>query len=231
MADHGVGIEPGTLREELCNWLKLLRVSGVREVILGPVAAPGAGGSPLDALRSKVDACARCGLHKTRTKVVFGQGNPNARLMFVGEGPGRDEDLQGEAFVGRAGMLLTRIIKAMGMDRKDVYIANIVKCRPPGNRNPEPDEISECLPYLVEQIDIIGPEVICTLGGVATQTLTGQRAGITALRGRFHSYRGIKLMPTFHPAACLRKPECKRDVWEDVKRIMNELSLPIPGVV
>jgi DNA polymerase len=163
--------------------------------------------------------------------MVFGEGSPSSRLVFVGEGPGRDEDLQGRPFVGRAGMLLTKIIQAMGLERKDVYITNIVKCRPPGNRNPEPDEISECLPYLEEQIEIIGPEVICTLGNVATQTLTGMRSGITSMRGRFYDYRGVRLMPTFHPAACLRRAATKRYVWEDIKKIMEVLGLPIRGVM
>jgi DNA polymerase len=163
--------------------------------------------------------------------MVFGEGDPSSRLMFIGEGPGRDEDLQGRPFVGRAGMLLTKIIQAMGLRRKDVYITNIVKCRPPGNRNPEPDEISECLPYLEKQIELIKPEVICTLGNVATQTLTGMRSGITSMRGRFYTYRDIRLMPTFHPAACLRKPETKRLVWEDIKQVMKVLDLPIRGVM
>jgi DNA polymerase len=150
--------------------------------------------------------------------------------MFVGEGPGADEDRTGRPFVGRAGALLTKIIQAMGLERGDVYIANIVKCRPPGNRDPEPDEISECLPYLEKQIDIIRPRVICSLGRVATQTLIRERTGISLLRGRFFEYRGIKLMPTFHPAACLRQPSSKRLVWEDIKKVMKELGLPIRGV-
>jgi DNA polymerase len=151
--------------------------------------------------------------------------------MFIGEGPGRDEDLSGEAFVGKAGMLLTRIIEAMGLTREDVYITNIVKCRPPNNRNPELDEISECLPYLEKQIDTIHPEVICTLGVVATQAITGMRRGISAMRGRPHDYRGFTVIPTFHPAACLRYPSNKKLVWEDIKKVMKTLGLPIRGVM
>jgi DNA polymerase len=147
--------------------------------------------------------------------------------MFIGEGPGRDEDLQGRPFVGRAGMLLTKIIEAMGLSRADVYIANVVKCRPPGNRNPDLDEIAECLPHLERQIEMIKPLVICTLGNISTQTLLDVKSGITSVRGRFFEYRGIKVMPTFHPAACLRKPETKRLVWKDVKQIMKALELPI----
>jgi uracil-DNA glycosylase family 4 len=193
--------------------------------------SPGSSVGVLSDLIDRMSACTRCDLHKTRNNMVFGEGDPSSRLMFVGEGPGRDEDLQGRPFVGRAGMLLTKIIQAMGLERKDVYITNIVKCRPPGNRNPEPDEISECLPYLEKQIDLIEPEVICTLGNVATQTLTGMRSGITSMRGRFYDYRGVRLMPTFHPAACLRRAATKRYVWEDIKKIMDVLGLPIRGVM
>lgn len=217
------------LEAELCNLLSLMEACGITELYIPPAARSAE--PTLESLRSKVETCTKCGLHKTRTNVVFGEGNPRARLMFIGEGPGRDEDLQGRPFVGRAGMLLTKIIKAMGLSREEVYIANIVKCRPPGNRNPELDEIVECLPYLEQQIDMIKPEVICALGSVAAQTLTGKRTGITALRGHFHEYLGIPVMPTFHPAACLRKPALKKLVWEDVKQIMQLLGLPIQGVM
>ncbi len=189
-------------------------------------ASPGTQGSPsLDSLRQKMAACTRCELHKTRTNMVFGEGNPDSELIFIGEGPGRDEDLSGRPFVGRAGALLTKIIKAMGLEREDVYMANIVKCRPPGNRNPEPDEVLECIPFLEEQVDLIGPKVICSLGNVATQTLTGERNGITRMRGGSYEYRGIQVIPTFHPAACLRNPGIKKDVWEDIKKIMKVLGL------
>ncbi len=217
------------LKKELCNLLSLMEACGITEIYLPESNADSR--PPLESLSQMVDSCKRCDLHKTRTNPVFGEGNPRARLMFVGEGPGRDEDLQGRPFVGKAGMLLTRIIRAMGLSRDEVYIANVVKCRPPGNRNPELDEIVECLPYLERQIEIIKPEIICALGSVAAQTLTGKRAGITSLRGKFHEYLGIPVMPTFHPAACLRKPMIKKLVWEDVKQIMQFLGLPIQGVM
>ncbi len=224
------------LTSQLANWLQLVELSGTREVIMvknevSTPAEPVQSEDPMLSLREKLLDCRRCGLHEGRTNVVFGEGDPAGNIMFVGEGPGADEDRTGRPFVGRAGALLTKIIQAMGLERSDVYITNIVKCRPPGNRDPEPDEISVCLPYLEKQIDIIGPRVICALGRVATQTLVGERRGITALRGRFFEYRGIKLMPTFHPAACLRQPANKRLVWEDIKEVMKELGLPIRGVM
>jgi len=188
-------------------------------------AASASGSTSLDSLRKRMEACTRCELHKTRKNVVFGEGSPASRLIFIGEGPGRDEDLSGRPFVGRAGALLTKIIGAMGLERGDVYIANIVKCRPPENRNPEPDEVAECLPFLEEQVDLIGPKVICSLGNVATQTLTGERNGITRMRGGSYEYRSIEVIPTFHPAACLRNPGLKKDVWEDIKKIMKVLGL------
>lgn len=187
------------------------------------------GATGLEALERRLASCTCCELHKTRTNVVFGEGNPGSELIFIGEGPGRDEDLSGRPFVGRAGALLTRIIVAMGLRREDVYIANIVKCRPPGNRNPEPDEVMECLSFLEEQVDLIGPRVICSLGNVATQTLTGVRDGITRMRGRSYEFRGILVIPTFHPAACLRNPGIKKDVWEDIKKVMKALGLTTGG--
>lgn len=177
-----------------------------------------------DSLKQAASQCVKCGLHETRTNVVFGEGNPEARLMFVGEAPGRDEDIQGRPFVGRAGQLLTRIIESIGLTREEVYIANILKCRPPNNRNPLPDEIACCLPYLTEQMEIIQPRIICALGAFAAQTLIGTSEGITRLRGTFYDYHGTKLMPTFHPAACLRNPSTKKYVWEDMKQIRDEYS-------
>jgi DNA polymerase len=231
-------IEPDAegLASQLANWLQLVELSGTHEVMMGKTvraaASVGAGSDdPLLSLREKLLDCRGCDLHRGRTNLVFGEGDPASDLMFIGEGPGADEDRTGRPFVGRAGALLTRIIQAMGLERRDVYIANIVKCRPPGNRDPEPDEIAGCLPNLEKQIDIIKPRVICALGRVATQTLAGERSGITALRGRFFEYRGIKLIPTFHPAACLRQPSNKRLVWEDIKKVMKELGLPIRGVM
>jgi DNA polymerase len=181
--------------------------------------------SSLEELRDHIGDCRRCKLHSGRTHVVFGIGNPNAKLMFVGEGPGRDEDLKGEPFVGRAGQLLTDIItKGMGLRREDVYIANVVKCRPPQNRNPEPDEVASCEPFLKKQIELIRPEIIVALGKFAVQTLLQSKVPITRLRGNWHAYMGIKLMPTFHPAYLLRNPADKKLVWEDIKKVMKEME-------
>jgi uracil-DNA glycosylase len=184
----------------------------------------------LTELREVIGDCSRCKLCKGRTNVVFGVGNPEADLMFVGEGPGEEEDRQGVPFVGRAGMLLTDIItKGMGLPREQVYIANVVKCRPPKNRNPEPDEIVACEPFLHRQIGIIRPRVIVTLGKFATQVLLRSPAPISKLRGQWHEYQGVPLMATFHPAYLLRNPSDKRLVWEDVKQVMARLNLPVPA--
>ncbi len=170
--------------------------------------------------------CNKCSLAKTRKNLVFGQGNPEAKIVFVGEAPGADEDEQGLPFVGRAGQLLTDIIvKGMKLSRQDVYICNILKCRPPGNRNPLPEEICECEPFLKKQLQIIAPRVICALGKFAAQTLLKTETPITALRGRFHDYEGIKLMPTYHPAYLLRNPSAKKPVWDDVQKIIKEIGL------
>ena len=179
----------------------------------------------LESIRADLGDCQRCKLCGGRTHIVFGAGNPNARLMFVGEGPGYDEDQCGEPFVGAAGQLLTRIIQAIKMTRDDVYICNIVKCRPPGNRNPEPDEIQTCLPFLERQIEAVAPEYICTLGACAARTLLQTDAPISRLRGRFFDYKGIKLLPTFHPAYLLRNPDRKREVWEDMKMLMRDMGI------
>jgi len=183
-----------------------------------------AGGGTLEEIAAEAARCSLCPLHATRTRVVFGEGNPRARLVFVGEAPGADEDRQGRPFVGRAGQLLTRIIEAMKLKREDVYICNILKCRPPGNRDPRGEEIAACEPYLVRQLAAIGPEVICALGTFAARTLLKTEAPITVLRGRFHSYQGVPLMPTYHPAYLLRNPEAKKQVWEDVRKIMEVLK-------
>jgi uracil-DNA glycosylase family 4 len=181
----------------------------------------------LDDLRAAIGDCQRCKLAPHRTNLVFGVGNPHAGLVFVGEAPGRDEDLKGEPFVGRAGQLLTEIIvKGMKLRREDVYIANIIKCRPPQNRNPEPDEIASCEPFLVRQLAIIGPKVIVALGTFAAQTLLKTRTPITRLRGVWTDYHGIPLMPTFHPAYLLRNPAEKRVVWQDIQEVMKRLGLP-----
>jgi len=178
----------------------------------------------LEELRTAIGDCQRCKLWPGRTHLVFGVGNPNAEIMFVGEGPGRDEDLQGEPFVGRAGQLLTDIItKGMKLRREDVYIANVIKCRPPENRNPEPDEVASCEPFLVKQIDLIRPRVIVALGKFAVQTLLRTKVPIMRLRGSWQEYHGIKVMPTLHPAYLLRNPGDKKLVWEDIKKVLQEI--------
>jgi len=181
----------------------------------------------LEELQAAIGDCRRCKLWPGRTHVVFGVGNPRAKIMFVGEAPGRDEDAQGEPFVGRAGQLLTDIItKGMGLRRNDVYIANVIKCRPPDNRDPEPDEVESCEPFLKKQIDLIKPRVIVALGKFAVQTLLRSKVPITRLRGTWHNYHGIKLMPTLHPAYLLRNPGDKKLVWEDIKKVLKELRTP-----
>jgi DNA polymerase len=188
----------------------------------------GCGGPRLAEIRAELGDCGRCKLAGGRTHLVFGVGNPAAELMFVGEGPGADEDQQGEPFVGRAGQLLTKMIEAMGFGREDVYIANVVKCRPPGNRNPEPDEIEACEPFLRAQIAAVRPKVIVALGKFAAQTLLRDTTPITRLRGGWRAYEGVQLMPTFHPAYLLRSPEEKKKAWEDLQLVMKELGKPLP---
>jgi uracil-DNA glycosylase family 4 len=176
-------------------------------------------------LETMVSACTRCGLCEGRNRTAFADGNADADLMFIGEGPGADEDREGIPFVGAAGQLLTKIIGAMKIRREDVYIANIVKCRPPRNRNPEPDEAASCLPYLERQIELVAPKVIVTLGAVPLRFLLGQK-GIRRLRGNWLEYKGIPVMPTFHPSYLLRVPDAKRDVWNDMQKIMARLGIP-----
>jgi len=183
----------------------------------------------LESVRAAVSNCTLCGLSKTRSNTVFGEGKSDAALMFIGEAPGRDEDIQGRPFVGRAGKLLTDIITAMGLRREDIYIANILKCRPPENRNPLPGEISKCSSYLSAQIRFVRPKVICALGKFASQTLLDTDTPISCLRGKFHDYCGVKLMPTYHPAYLLRNPSSKKEVWEDMKAIAKELGINIPS--
>src|SRR5690348_11110378 len=179
----------------------------------------------LPRIREDLGECTRCKLHKARHTIVFGDGNPNADLVFVGEGPGADEDAQGLPFVGRAGKLLTQMIEAMGLQRKDVYICNVVKCRPPENRTPEKDEVAACSPYLLRQLDSIGPKVIVCLGSVAAQTLLETNRGISHFRGEWLDFRGHKLMATYHPAYLLRNPSAKSEVWKDLQKVMAELGL------
>jgi DNA polymerase len=208
--------------------LEFFRDLGVREVFLsrapGPAALIPGSMADLRALANFVDGCTRCKLAPGRTHLVFGQGDPRAQLMFVGEAPGRDEDEQGLAFVGKAGQLLTKIIEAMGYKRDDVFICNVLKCRPPNNRNPEPDEVASCRPFLEEQIRLIAPRVIVTLGTFAAQALLETDESIGRLRGRWKSARGVRVMPTFHPAFLLRSPERKKDVWEDMKLVRDFLT-------
>jgi uracil-DNA glycosylase family 4 len=201
-----------------------------RAVVAEASGAPAGAVGTLEALRADIGDCQRCKLAPHRRNLVFGVGNPNARLVFVGEAPGAEEDAKGEPFVGRAGQLLTEIItKGMKLRREDVYICNVIKCRPPGNRNPEPDEVESCEPFLVQQLERIAPEVIVALGKFAAQTLLRSKTPITQLRGRWFDYHGIMLMPTFHPAYLLRNPGDKRLVWEDVQKVMRVLGLPIGG--
>ena len=180
----------------------------------------------LERIRTDIGDCKRCRLCERRTNIVFGDGNGKAELVFIGEGPGHDEDVQGLPFVGRAGKLLTQMIEAMGLQRRDVYICNVVKCRPPENRAPEKDEIAICSPFLLRQLDVIQPKVIVCLGAVALKALLGAERGITHLRGQWLEYRGTRLMPTYHPAYLLRNPSAKGDVWKDLQKVMNVLGLP-----
>lgn len=219
------------MKRELLDIIRSVKVfiehesrSGVYEY-LRPAASMAAQSTEttLESLEAEVLSCNRCGLCKGRNNAVFGAGNPDAQLMFIGEGPGYEEDMQGLPFVGRAGQLLTKIIEAMGLKRKDVYITNVVKCRPPQNRNPLPTEILACEEHLTGQIEIIKPKVICALGKVSTQALLKVQEPISRLRGKFCKYNKVKLMPTFHPAYLLRNPAEKRLVWHDVKKIMAEL--------
>ncbi|MBZ5501919.1 MAG: uracil-DNA glycosylase [Acidobacteriia bacterium] len=183
-------------------------------------------GDTLERVRKDIGAdCARCKLHKARTKIVFGVGNPKAELVFVGEGPGRDEDAQGEPFVGRAGKLLTQMIEAMSLRREDVYICNVVKCRPPENRLPEKDEIATCSPFLYRQLDAIRPKVICCLGACSAQTLLATTQGISRFRGEWLDWRGTRLIATYHPAYLLRNPSAKGEVWKDLQKVMAVLGL------
>jgi uracil-DNA glycosylase family 4 len=181
----------------------------------------------LESVREEIGECTRCKLHKGRTNLVFGVGNPKARLMFVGEAPGEDEDKKGEPFVGKAGQLLTKMIEAMGLGREDVYICNTVKCRPPNNRNPEPDELASCEPFLKGQLAAVQPEAIVTLGKFAAQALLRDETPISRMRGNWREYQGIPVMPTFHPAYLLRSPQEKGKVWDDLQQVMKKLGLEV----
>lgn len=182
----------------------------------------------LEAIAGRIAACTACRLSESRTHAVPGQGNPRARLMFVGEAPGRDEDLQGLAFVGRSGQLLTRMIEALGLRRDDVFIANVIKCRPPENRDPAADEVQACFHFLMDQIDLVRPEVICTLGGCATNNLLGRSDPMHRMRGRVFPFRGAQVVPTYHPSYLLRRPEEKRKAWADLQVAARLLGLEVP---
>lgn len=221
------------IAQDLKKHLEYKQLMGLKEIPIGKgkimpskktKATKKSSISNLEEVRKELGDCTRCRLHAGRIHLVFGVGNPKANLMFVGEGPGRDEDIQGIPFVGRAGQLLTKIIEAMKFKREDVYIANIVKCRPPNNRNPEPDEIKTCLPFLEKQIASIKPQAIICLGKFAAQTLLNTETPISRLRGKMGEYKGIPTMPTYHPAYLLRNPEAKKQVWEDVQQVMKILG-------
>lgn len=194
--------------------------AGEQNALLSPEALA----ETLDAVRQDLGDCRRCGLGASRKNLVYGVGNPNARVLLVGEAPGRDEDLKGEPFVGEAGRLLDRILQAMGMQREEVYICNVLKCRPPHNRDPEPEEIATCEEFLIRQIAAIKPQIIIGLGRFAVHSLLKSRIPISRIHGEWQSYQGIPLMPTYHPAYLLRNPEGKRDVWEDMKEVMRRLQ-------
>jgi uracil-DNA glycosylase family 4 len=215
---------------DLKLYLEYLRGMGLEALPMSEAVPMGGQGKPsavtnlgltLKDIRSELGDCQRCKLHRTRRTLVFGEGNENAKLMFIGEGPGYDEDVQGRPFVGRAGQLLTKIIQSMHLQREDVYIANVIKCRPPQNRNPEPDEIASCSPFVLKQISAIRPRIVCALGTFSAQTLLKTTTKITALRGRVFSLDTTRVIPTYHPAFLLRNPEKKKDVWEDMKQVME----------
>lgn len=223
-------------RAELIKSLKIYletdKLIGIEELLLSESTAAADKGNikvrkeemTLAKLKQKLEECKECPLNKRRTNLVFGSGDPRAALMFIGEAPGADEDLQGLPFVGRAGQLLTKMIEAINMKRENVYIANILKCRPPNNRPPMPEEVAVCSPFLMEQINIIRPKIICALGKFSSQFLLRTDEPISALRGKFREINGILIMPTYHPAYLLRNPNDKRLVWEDLKKIRDKLK-------
>ena len=216
------------IREDLKAYLQYMKGLGYAGVTLSEDSlrildhwSKGAMAETLDMIRADLGTCQRCKLHKGRKHIVFGAGNPRAKLVLVGEGPGYEEDIQGKPFVGQAGQLLTRILRAIRLTREEVYICNIIKCRPPGNRNPEPDEIAACIPFLRRQLRAMRPGLICALGTFAAQTLLETKTPISRLRGNFYTYEGINLLPTYHPAFLLRNPSKKADVWEDVQKLQE----------
>jgi DNA polymerase len=224
--------QPSLIQTNLRIFLEQLRALGMDSLYLPDglleQAMTSSKQKELDALRANIGDCTRCKLHAGRKNLVFGDGNPEARLVFVGEGPGFDEDKQGLPFVGKAGQLLNQMIEAMGLSRQEVYICNVVKCHPPDNRDPEPDEIATCEPYLLEQLKIIRPQVIVGLGRFAVQTLLQTKTPISRLRGNWMNFQGIKFMPTYHPAYLLRNQADKRAAWEDLQAVMREMGLKRP---
>jgi DNA polymerase len=217
----------GELMSDLKSYLEYLKGMGIVSFPTSEIKLSESDPSrvvALEEVRKELGDCKRCKLHRTRRTIVFGEGNEKATLMFIGEGPGYDEDVQGRPFVGKAGQLLTKIIESINLPREEVYIANIIKCRPPQNRNPEPDEIQSCNPFLMKQIRVIQPKIICALGTFAAQTLLKTDTKISALRGKFFDLEGIKVIPTYHTAFLLRNPERKREVWEDMKKIAEWLN-------
>jgi uracil-DNA glycosylase len=231
MSDPDPRDEARAIVRDVAAWASYLRRIGDAYLSPGPTQQEAAMPSKrppvdtetLEAIREDLGECTRCKLHASRKHIVFGEGNPTAQLMFVGEGPGADEDATGRPFVGAAGKLLDRIIEAIGLKREDVYIANVVKCRPPGNRKPEKDESGTCQQFLYRQIAAIQPKVIVSLGNTPLESLLNLKVGITKARGEFYDYAGIKVMATFHPAYLLRDPSKKREVWEDMKKVREAL--------
>jgi DNA polymerase len=230
-----MSLDRGRMADRLGAHLAYLQEMGITDLRIPPPrprrrtgAAGPVGEKGLAAVRAAMGDCTRCPLHRGRRSLVFGEGNPDADLVFVGEGPGRDEDLQGRPFVGRAGQLLNQIIEAMGLRREDVYICNVIKCRPPNNRVPQRGEVETCSPFLFRQLRVLRPKIVCTLGSVATQTVLGTPTPISRLRGRFTRHRGMEILPTFHPAYLLRNPDKKREVWKDMQLVMAKLGLQSP---
>jgi uracil-DNA glycosylase len=225
-----VSIGESTLRKAATKAAPVQSVLVQKPMATGPSlfeASSKMAGDTLPIIREDLGECTRCKLHTTRNKIVFGDGNPKADLVFIGEGPGADEDAQGLPFVGRAGKLLTQMVEAMGLQRRDVYICNVVKCRPPGNRQPESDEVDTCSPFLFRQLDVLQPKVIVCLGATAAQTLLQTNRGISHFRGEWLDFRGFKMIATYHPAYLLRNPAAKGDVWKDLQKVMAELGLEI----
>jgi uracil-DNA glycosylase family 4 len=219
----------GEVISDLKSYLEYLKGMGIHSLPASEINLGEPSLSPiitLEEIRKELGDCKRCKLHRTRRTIVFGEGDEKATLMFIGEGPGYEEDVQGRPFVGKAGQLLTKIIESINLSREEVYIANIVKCRPPQNRNPESDEIESCNAFLMKQIHAIQPKIICALGTFAAQTLLKTDTKISALRGKLFDLEGIKVIPTYHPAFLLRNPERKREVWEDMKKIAELIKNP-----